>query len=626
MPERDDILESAARVENIGVDLASAEEAVELYPRPALVEELGCALDGGRLHPVLVGEDGVGKAAIVKMLARAMAAKDASIAPRSLHGGRIIQVTVSELYSGALYANQIEHKVARIAKNCEKERAILLLEDLPLFLSGGSSDSEGELPELLTPFLRRGDLRIVGTATPNGLMTIARRNPVFLRLLTPLTVPETTPQETVSVLGARSPDWERRYPVRLTAGAMEEGMDLADRLYPWKRFPGKAVELLEAALSLSTGGRGRRIALPGAQPPPLPRRTDRAEVAEAVQKLTGLPGFLLVPSAPAPRQLLAAHLRNRVLGQDHVIDAIVERIQMIKARLCAPGRPLGAFLFAGPTGVGKTLVARTIAGLLIGDERRLIRFDMSEFCTIDTVSRFVGENLPRRRTYGLVDAALAEPFPIVLLDEVEKAHRAVFDVLLQVLGEGRLTDESGRTAHFTNALILMTSNLGSNGRVIGHPRSSSDYEYREARVREAIRQHFRPEFLNRITAIFAFRPLGQRDIVDVAQREVGQLAGRQGLVTRSLRLSLTRAALEAVVREGHSREFGARPMERAVDALVGTPVAQYLAERPLERNRTLIVDVDAPTGRTVVRTGELPPSFRRVIGGEARTKEAGSVR
>jgi ATP-dependent Clp protease ATP-binding subunit ClpC len=231
---------------------------------------------------------------------------------------------------------------------------------------------------------------------------------------------------------------------------------------------------------------------------------------------------------------------------------------------------------------------------------------MSEFCTIDTVSRFVGENLSRRRTFGLVDAALAQPFPIVLLDEIEKAHRAIFDVLLQVLGDGRLTDESGRTAHFTNALILMTSNLGSERRVIDHPRAAADAGDADSRVRGAIRRHFRPEFLNRLTAVFPFRTLGSRDISDVARREVRELARRQGLVARSFELRLTDAALDAVVRQGHSLEFGVRSMERAIDELVGVPVAQYLAEHPCERRRELVVDVDPVTGRGTLVAGARP--------------------
>jgi ATP-dependent Clp protease ATP-binding subunit ClpC len=626
MAERDDILESAARLDNLGTELAKVELGFVPHPRHALVDELGCALEG-RLHPVLVGEDGVGKGTVVRMLARAMARRDGSLVSRSLHGKRIIQVTVPELFSGAIYSNQIEHKVARIAAHCEEEGAVLFLDDLPLFLGGGGHEEEGELPGLLTPFLRRGDLRIIGAATPDGWMTIARRNPGFSRLLTPIGVPESSPEETVSVLLARVPDWERRYPVMMSSGALEEAMDLADRLYPWKRFPGKAVDLLEAVLAMWSAGRRHGGAAQAPAPsPPLPRAVGRTDVAEVVRKLTGLPDFLLVPTRPASRKTLAAHFRTRVLGQDHVVDALVERIQMIKARLCAPRRPLGAFLFAGPTGVGKTLVARTLASLLLGDERRLIRFDMSEFCTIDTVSRFVGENLTRRRTFGLVDAALAEPFPVVLLDEVEKAHRAIFDVLLQVLGDGRLTDESGRTAHFTNALILMTSNLGSERRFIAHPRGAPDGPEADSRVREAIRRYFRPEFVNRLTAVFSFRPLGSKEISDVARREVRELAHRQGLVARAFELRLSCAAIDAVVRRGHSPEFGVRSMERAVDELIGVPVAQFLAEHTSERGRDLLVDVDPVTGRTAVRIGGLPSSSSTGDAPRVGPKEAGVVR
>jgi ATP-dependent Clp protease ATP-binding subunit ClpC len=286
---------------------------------------------------------------------------------------------------------------------------------------------------------------------------------------------------------------------------------------------------------------------------------------------------------------------------------MVERIQMIKARLCAPDRPLGAFLFAGPTGVGKTRVARRVAALLLGDERRLIRFDMSEYQEADSVERFAGDPRPLRSRLGLVDAATAEPLPVILLDEIEKAHPRVFDVLLQALGEGRITDARGRTASLTNSLIMMTSNLGSRKAYVDLPRQQGARASWHARVQEAVRRRFRPELVNRLTAILTFSPLGRADILAVAQREIDELLRRRGVRASGLSVVVAPGATEAVLNAGYSEQFGVRPMQRAVDAIIGETLAQLLAAYPDCRNRTLVLDWVSSMGRVCI----VPTSQKR---------------
>jgi ATP-dependent Clp protease ATP-binding subunit ClpC len=599
--DRDDALTEAAKLENLGTDLAiRPPDAPAIVPRRDLIAQLARCLLAPTVQPVLVGESGVGKTSVVAALA-SMAGRDRR---------RIIHVTAADLLAGAIFANQLEHKLRLVATSCQREKAYLFLDDLLAFVGAGSSsaDPDGDVTGILSPYLRRGDVRIIATATNDGWMQVSRLRPAFARLFTPLAVPEGTREETMAVLEARRSAWQRRHGVRLSHAALEEAMDLAERLHPSRGLPGKVCDLLDAALALEPpppAPSGVRLT---GQAPRLPRSFEKDDVARAVQRLTGLPELLLVPSVPAPSETLRAFFQERILGQEHVIEPLVARIQMIKSRMCAPGRPLAAYLLAGPSGVGKTLVARTLAALLLGSERRLIRFDMSEFCSLDSVSRFLGDGRSSRNAIGLVDAALAQPFPIVLLDEIEKAHRAVFDVLLQLLGEGRLTDERGRTAYFGNAIILMTSNLGADKAVIEHPAPSGPDGGWNVRVERAVRRHFRPELTNRLTATFAFRPLTEAEIAAVAKREIERVTQRKGIAGRIERIWMKDAAFEAILRTGSSRELGVRPMERAVDALMAAPIARVLAEHPDERNLSLAVDVDEQ-GRghaTVERSGRQP--------------------
>jgi ATP-dependent Clp protease ATP-binding subunit ClpA len=405
----------------------------------------------------------------------------------------------------------------------------------------------------------------------------------------PIPIDPMSDEEVQQVLRGHAQFISQRTGFVVETAALGAALDLAAALRPEAQAPGGACELLQLALA------HRRAAF--AQDRRATRITAET-LLDSVQATTGLQRFLLSPDAVLQRDGIRAFLAERILGQPRVVAPLSDRVHLIQHRLCAPGRPLGTFLFTGPSGVGKTHAALTLAELLHGDRKALVRFDMSEYGhPTDSVPRFIGTRLRNQHTgIGLVDAALARPFPVILLDEIEKAHSSVFDVLLQVLGEARLTDGGGRTARFDTALFLITSNLGVNDRAIGFTGEANEPTMDGSVLPRAVREFFRPEFVNRLTAVIPFEPLSPAATREIARREVAALAMRPGLRRRGLAVKVTDAALERLVATGYSTEFGARPMQRVVERDIGGAIARHLERFPEASDSSVLVHLDPGNG------------------------------
>jgi ATP-dependent Clp protease ATP-binding subunit ClpA len=622
MTMRDTELYLESSLENIGHQMGQRKWIERpLHPRVELANSLMSVLGCPGQHPVLIGDSGSGRASVIETAAVAMrggrfrSGCTSIVVPPGLNNTKLIETTPSNFLSGALYANQLEHKTKLVVQNLQSEAAVLVMPSLPSFVGSGSSsvDPDSDVPNLLTPFLRRGDVRIIGTATPAGFRQLQRLRPAFAQLLCPLDVPPVSDEEAMAILDVHAACWRPRQ-IRPSEQALHRILQLSRMLFPSRAIPGAAVSLLELVAGIVVQRRAQALTQTvSTHQSPVENDTllTAATVEEVAGEVTGVPTFLIKPSIALQRQAALDHFARRIHGQPAALAAIVDRIMLLKGGLFPRLRPVASLLLAGPTGVGKTLLARKLAEYLLGDKQKLIRFDMSEYATIDSLDRLVGENRLHHQADGLVDAVLEQPFPVILLDEIEKAHRVIFDALLQVLGEGRLTDLRGRTASFSNAIILMTSNLGSGISAIQHPPAADDDRVYESHTRQAIRRYFRPELINRLSDILVFRHLDHSAIVRIAMSEIEAVLAHEALSSRRMTVRIDRSIKLKLIEQGYSKAYGARPMTRAVERLVAIPVARFLAENPSVQRAQLEVVVKEQEVK-VYCTHSRPPVAPRV--------------
>jgi len=577
-----------ARLEHLGLDLVREIREVG-PPRPLLLRmelltRLTTLLAEG--HPVaLIGEPGVGKKGLLWQLAYAMAHAPDGF-PASLSGRPLILTHAPVFHRGVFYMHELENRVEEIIRNALQARAILAVAQVHLLARAGSHELNVErtVANLLLPGLEQG-LRFIGLTTPEGFHYLRQQASPFARALVPFEVPPMEAEEVRTVLEALCRAWQAQ------GLAIERGLAEAALAAPFQTeaAPGGPIRLLRMARAIRNGS----------------NRLTREDLAQALAIQTGLPLALVSDSHPLSFEEVYAFFAQTIYGQEEAVTAMVDAILTLKARLTRPEGPWGVFLFLGPSGVGKTELARQTARFLFGSEDRLIRCDMGAYIGPEGLARFLGDPSGLRRSP--VEAVAANPFSVLLLDEIEKSDRYLFDALLSILGEGRIANARGEVVSFRHCLILMTSNVGSELYLQSAPglmpvQSASGME---ARIRRRLEHHFRPEFLNRIHRVIVFRPLTREVVRRIAEREIRALRDRLAEMHPGLSLEVSPEILERCVTEGYDPALGARPMQRTVARYVQTPLARFLAAHPgLARGRIRIEL--SPEGHPQARLERVP--------------------
>ena len=590
-------------------------------------------------NPVLIGEPGVGKTAIAEGLAQRIVRGDV---PEGLKDKTIFSLDMGALVAGAKYRGEFEERLKAVLEEVRKSegRILLFIDELHTIVGAGSAEGAIDAANILKPALARGELRVIGATTLDEYRRHIEKDAALERRFQPVTVAEPDRDGALAILRGLRSRYESHHHLTISDGALAAAVDLSIRYLPGRFLPDKAIDLLDegcarARLSGRTlppelkaleeraaqAGRqmalaireqnfekaamlrdaegdfrrqleeGRRRFLAGQQA----RKVGEGDIRAVLEQWTGVP-----VSAPdqADREALAGledSLRRTIIGQDRAVEMVARAIRRSRLGLGDPRRPVGCFLLLGPSGVGKTQLCRSLAGALFGREEALLRFDMSEYMEAHTVSRLVGSPpgyVGHEEGGQLTERVRRNPWSVVLLDELEKAHRDVWSVLLQVMEEGVLTDGLGRRTDFRNTVLVMTSNLGARrfGRSQRLGFASGPAAEREQLEREVIadaRRTFAPEFFNRLDAALVFHPLEQGDLCRIARRLLDETGKR--LAGQGVKLDVEEGALALLAREGGSREYGARPLRRAVARLVEDPAADLLLSGRMKKGDTLHV-------------------------------------
>jgi len=596
-------------------------------------------------NPVLVGEAGVGKTAIAEGLAQKIAAGDV---PEVLKNRKVLSLDMGSLVAGSKFRGEFEERLKAVMDEIKQQTGeiILFIDELHTVVGAGAAEGALDASNMLKPALARGELQCVGATTPDEYRERIERDAALERRFQPVWVEEPDEPTTVEMIRGVRARYEAHHKVKITDDALEAAVHLSSRFIPDRNLPDKAIDLIDEAASklridaedlpadvkalelrvkqlgdeedaaaqrqdyeAAARSKSERIAAEveyaerkGAwlQDRKIDDEVDAEDVAGLVHQWTGIPVTRLLEGEGEKLLQMEERLHERVIGQQQAIEAVADAIRRARAGLKDPKRPIGSFIFLGPTGVGKTELARALAEYLFDDEDAMVRIDMSEYGEKHTVSRLVGAP-PGYVGYDeggqLTEAVRRRPYRVILFDELEKAHPDVFNVLLQVLEDGRLTDGQGRTVDFRNTIIVMTSNLGTAeaGReTIGfagtHGGTRDEQRRVEAAVEEALKRHFRPEFLNRIDDTIVFHPLTEAEIGQIVELQVALV--QQRLAEHGIGIRLTGAAKAWLAHEGYDRTFGARPLRRTVQRYIENAVSKQMLASEYTDGDTVLVDVD----------------------------------
>jgi len=659
-------------------------------------------------NPVLIGEPGVGKTAIVEGLALRIVRGDV---PEGLKNKRIVALDMGALIAGAKYRGEFEERLKAVLKEVQDSagEVVLFIDELHTVVGAGKAEGSMDAGNLLKPMLARGELHCIGATTLDEYRQHIEKDAALERRFQPVVVDQPTVEDTISILRGLNERYEVHHGVRIKDAALVAAAVLSNRYITGRFLPDKAIDLVdEAAARLRTeidsmpaeldetrrrimqleierealrketdkaskerlrrlekeladlkaesdalaarwqheksaverlrqlrkrveqtkaeieqaerqydlnraaelkygtlAGLERQLneesgkfASPQAQSRLIKEEVDEEDIAEVVSRWTGVPVTKLLAGEMEKLLHLEDELHRRVIGQDEAVTAVAEAVIRARSGLKDPARPIGSFIFLGPTGVGKTELARALAEYLFDDERAMIRIDMSEYQEKHTVARLVGAP-PGYVGYEeggqLTEAVRRRPFAVVLFDEIEKAHHDVFNVMLQILDDGRLTDGQGRTVDFKNTIVIMTSNVGSQ-RILDHRGgfAGAGYERMKEAVLEEMRAHFRPEFLNRVDEIIVFHALAEEHLKQIVDIQLGRVRAR--LADRQIKLELTDRARSNLVRTGYDPAYGARPLKRAIQKKVETPLGRLLVGGKVLDGQTVLMDADSDTG------------------------------
>ncbi|HEX7162242.1 MAG TPA: ATP-dependent Clp protease ATP-binding subunit, partial [Trebonia sp.] len=611
-------------------------------------------------NPVLIGEPGVGKTAIVEGIAQRIVDGDV---PDTLRDKRLVQIDLGSMVAGTRYRGDFEERLKKVIDEirANRDELIIFIDELHTVVGAGAGEGSMDAANMLKPALARGELHIVGATTIDEYRKDIEKDAALERRFQPVLVSEPSVSETIEILRGLRDRYEAHHQVRFTDEALVAAAELSDRYVTDRFLPDKAIDLIDQAgarvrLKTKTPPRDRREAERRLkqlqrekeeavatedyaraaelrdQIATLSQQTDSdagetdgktipevgtADIAEVVSRATGIPVTQLTQEEKERLLQLEEHLHQRVIGQDDAVAAVAEAVRRSRAGLADPDRPIGSFLFLGPTGVGKTELARVLAEALFGSEDRMIRIDMSEFQERHTVSRLVGAPpgyVGYEEAGQLTEAVRRTPYAVLLLDEIEKAHPDVFNILLQVLDDGRLTDGQGRTVGFKNTVVIMTSNLGSE--VVGRRRlgfeGGSDGDDMQSRLMGRLRESFRPEFLNRIDEIIIFRQLDQAQLRQITSLLLQETTRR--LHAQAITVDFTTEAVDWLAQRGFQPEFGARPLRRTIQREVDNKLSSMLLDGRLLAGQHVTVTRtdDALTFQVTDRdSAQVPPQARQ---------------